>query len=69
MSGFLLTKREREIFQLLIQDYTTKEIAEKLQISEKTVRNHISNTIQKLGVSSRTQALVELLRLQELSIN
>ncbi|MGM9944766.1 MAG: LuxR C-terminal-related transcriptional regulator [Lysinibacillus sp.] len=68
-SGFLLTKREREIFQLLIEDYSTKEISEKLQISEKTVRNHISNTIQKLGVSSRTQALVELLRLQELSLN
>ncbi len=69
MSGFLLTKRERQIFQLLIQDYSTKEIAEQLSISEKTVRNHISNTIQKLGVSSRTQALVELLRLRELSIN
>ena len=68
-SGFLLTKREREIFQLLIEDYSTKEISEKLQISEKTVRNHISNTIQKLGVSSRTQALVELLRPQELSLN
>ncbi|MFF5994416.1 LuxR C-terminal-related transcriptional regulator [Lysinibacillus sp. KU-BSD001] len=68
-SGFLLTKREREIFQLLIEDYSTKEISKKLQISEKTVRNHISNTIQKLGVSSRTQALVELLRLQELSLN
>ena len=68
-SGFLLTKREREIFQLLIEDYSTKEISKKLQISEKSVRNHISNTIQKLGVSSRTQALVELLRLQELSLN
>ena len=68
-SGFLLTKREREIFQLLIEDYSTKDISKKLQISEKTVRNHISNTIQKLGVSSRTQALVELLRLQELSLN
>lgn len=64
----LLTKREREIFQLLIADYTTKEIAQHLSISEKTVRNHISNTIQKLGVSSRTQALVELLRLQQISI-
>ena len=67
-SRVILTKREREIFQLLIEDYTTKEIAASLQISEKTVRNHISNTIQKLGVSSRTQALVELLRLNELSL-
>ena len=65
----LLTKREREIFQLLIEDYSTKDIATKLGISEKTIRNHISNTIQKLGVSSRTQALIELLRLQELFLN
>ncbi|MGN7476853.1 helix-turn-helix domain-containing protein [Solibacillus silvestris] len=65
----LLTKREREIFELLIKDYSTREISTKLGISEKTVRNHISNTIQKLGVSSRTQAILELLRLQELSIN
>lgn len=68
MHRSLLTKREREIFQLLIADYTTKDIAQHLHISEKTVRNHISNTIQKLGVSSRTQALVELLRLQQISI-
>ena len=67
-SRVVLTKREREIFQLLIEDFTTKEIALSLQISEKTVRNHISNTIQKLGVTSRTQALVELLRLNELSL-
>lgn len=67
-SRIILTKREREIFQLLIEDFTTKEIAAKLNISEKTVRNHISNTIQKLGVTSRTQALVELLRLNELSL-
>lgn len=62
----LLTKREREIFNLLIDDYTTKEIAGQLGISEKTVRNHISNTIQKLGVSGRAQAILELLRLEEL---
>ncbi|MCW4679939.1 LuxR C-terminal-related transcriptional regulator [Bacillus pumilus] len=39
----LLTKREREVFELLVQDKTTKEIASELFISEKTVRNHISN--------------------------
>lgn len=68
-SRIILTKREREIFQLLILDHTTRDIAVKLGISEKTVRNHISNTIQKLGVKSRTQALVELLRLNELSLS
>ena len=47
---------------------TTKEIAEKLLISEKTVRNHISNVMQKLGVSGRASAVVELIKLKELSI-
>ncbi|MDW0112962.1 LuxR C-terminal-related transcriptional regulator [Sporosarcina saromensis] len=65
----LLTAREREIFNLLVNDHTTKEIAGRLGISEKTVRNHISNTIQKLGVSGRAQAIVELLRLGELKLN
>lgn len=64
----LLTKREREIFNLLMIEHSTKDIAEKLSISEKTVRNHISNAIQKLGVSNRSQAIIELLRLQELSL-
>lgn len=64
----LLTKREREVFELLVQDKTTKEIAAKLFISEKTVRNHISNTMQKLGVKGRSQAVIELIRLGELKI-
>ena len=65
----LLTKREREIFNLLIIEHSTREIAEKLGISEKTVRNHISNAIQKLGVSNRSQAIIELLRLKELTLD
>ena len=64
----LLTKREREIFELLIQDYSTKDISLKLNISEKTVRNHISNAMQKLGVKGRSQAVVELLRMGELHL-
>lgn len=63
-----LTKREREIFELLIKNNTTKEIASKLYISEKTVRNHISNVIQKLSVKSRTQAIIELLKINEISL-
>ena len=65
----ILTNRERQIFQLLVEDNSTKEISALLSISEKTVRNHISNTIQKLGGSGRSQAIVELLRLGELSLN
>jgi Response regulator containing a CheY-like receiver domain and an HTH DNA-binding domain len=64
----LLTKREKEVFELLVQDKTTKEIARQLFISEKTVRNHISNVMQKLGVKGRSQAVVELVRLGELKI-
>ena len=64
----LLTKREREVFELLVQDKTTKEIASELFISEKTVRNHISNAMQKLGVKGRSQAVVDLLRMGELEL-
>lgn len=64
----LLTNREREVFELLVQDKTTKDIAQQLFISEKTVRNHISNVMQKLNVKGRSQAVVELVRLGELEI-
>ena len=64
----ILTKREKEVFELLILNKTTKEIASKLNISEKTVRNHISNAMQKLGVKARAAAVVELLKLRELSL-
>ena len=68
MDRTILTKREKEIFTLLIQNKTTKEIAEELNISEKTVRNHISNTMQKLGVKGRAQAVVELLRMKVITL-
>ena len=62
MENRLLTKREQEIFDLLALNKTTKEIAKELKISEKTVRNHISNTMQKLGVKGRCNAIIELLK-------
>jgi len=68
MTKGILTKREREVFELLIKNKTTGEIAEELGISEKTVRNHISNAMQKLGVKGRAGAVVELLKLGELSL-
>ena len=64
----ILTNREKEIFNLLITNKTTKEISNKLNISEKTVRNHISNVMQKLGVVSRSSAVIELIKLNELFI-
>ena len=68
MKKGILTNREHEVFELLIDNKTTNEIAEELKISEKTVRNHISNAMQKLGVKGRASAVVELLKLGELSI-
>ena len=62
----ILTPREQEIFNLLIENNNTKDIAEKLKISEKTVRNHISNVMQKLGTKGRAATVVELIKLKEL---
>jgi LuxR family transcriptional regulator of spore coat protein len=64
----ILTKREKEIFELLVLNKSTKDIADYLDISEKTIRNHISNAIQKLGVKGRAQAVVELIKLGEITI-
>jgi len=64
----ILTKREKQIFEMLIINKTTKDIANELNISEKTVRNHISNVMQKLSVKGRASAVVELLRLGEISL-
>ncbi|MEO2188439.1 LuxR C-terminal-related transcriptional regulator [[Clostridium] innocuum] len=49
-------------------NYSTKEIAKLMNISDKTVRNHISNVMLKLGVKGRAQAVVELLKLEELTL-
>ena len=68
MTKSILTKREREVFNLLIISKTTHEIATYLNINEKTVRNHISNVMQKLGVKSRSSAVIELLKLNEISL-
>ena len=64
----ILTPREKEIYMLLIDNYTTKSIANELKKKKKTVRNHISNVMQKLGVNGRASAVVELIKLKELSI-
>lgn len=64
----ILTNREQEIFEKLIKNESTKMIAQELKISEKTVRNHISNAMQKIGVNGRASAVVELIRLKEIDI-
>lgn len=68
MKKSILTKREKEVFELLVLNKTTKDIAACLGISEKTVRNHVSNAMQKMGVKGRAAAVVELLRLNEISL-
>ncbi len=53
-----LTKREIEVLKLLTVGMYNKEVAEKLSISERTVKNHISNIFKKINVTDRTQAAV-----------
>lgn len=68
MSKSILTKREKEIFELLVLNKTTKDISDYLNISEKTIRNHISNVMQKLNVKGRSGAIIELIKLGEINI-
>lgn len=59
-----LTAREREILQLLAVGVSaTDELADRLYISQKTVKNHLASIFQKLAVSDRTQAAIEAIRL------
>lgn len=53
-----LSPREREVLALITEGLANAEIGERLSISEKTVRNHISNLFDKLGVWTRAQAMV-----------
>ncbi len=53
-----LTKREVEVLKLITEGLLNKEIAHRLCISEKTVKNHVSNIFKKIEVSDRTQAAV-----------
>lgn len=54
----LLTRRECEVLQLLADGQSNRTIGETLYISEKTVKNHVSNILQKMNVNDRTQAVV-----------
>ena len=64
----ILTHREKQIFQMITQNLSTASIAETLNISEKTVRNHISNVMNKLGATSRAYALLELVKMKEIEL-
>ncbi len=58
----LLTRREMEVLKLLSVGLYNKEIGEKLNISERTVKNHISSIFKKIDVADRTQAAVFSIR-------
>ena len=57
-----LTEREREILSLIADGRNNHQIAEKLVISEKTVKTHVSNILNKLNLDDRTQAAIYALR-------
>lgn len=57
-----LTERENEVLHLIADGLNNREIAEKLFISEKTVKTHVSSILSKLGLADRTQAAIYALR-------
>jgi DNA-binding NarL/FixJ family response regulator len=59
----LITKREEEVLQLIADGASTTEVAEKLYISVKTVKNHLASIYQKLDSRDRTQAVLRAVRM------
>ena len=57
-----LTERERQVLALLGEGHANKELAQRLYISERTARTHVSNVLRKLGLTSRTQAALVAVR-------
>lgn len=57
-SDFGVTSREREVIELIVAGYTNKDLARKLNISEHTVKHHLSNIFDKLGVSNRLELVL-----------
>jgi DNA-binding NarL/FixJ family response regulator len=51
-----LTAREREVLGLVVEGFANKQIARRMGISEKTVKGHLTNLFQRIGVADRTQA-------------
>ena len=58
-----LSERETDVLRLLAQGYSNKDLAQSLNLSEKTVKTHVSNILGKLGVPSRTQAALYAVRI------
>jgi len=60
--GLDLTKREREVLALMIEELNNTQIAGRLTVSPSTIKSHVSNILAKLGVASRTEAVTLALR-------
>ncbi len=58
-----ITKREEEVLQLIADGCSTPEVAERLYISQKTVKNHLASIYQKLDARDRTQAVLQAVRM------
>lgn len=61
-NDLILTDREQEIFQLIVENYSNQEISQKLFISEATVKTHVSSILRKTGQSNRSQAVLYALK-------
>jgi len=59
----MVTKREEEVLQLIADGCSTPEVAERLYISQKTVKNHLASIYQKLDARDRTQAVLQAVRM------
>ena len=62
-SAEIVTKREEEVLQLIADGCATPEVAERLYISQKTVKNHLASIYQKLDARDRTQAVLRAVRM------
>ena len=65
----VVTRREEEVLQLIADGCSTPEVAEKLYISQKTVKNHLASIYQKLDARDRTQAVLQAVRMGIVSLD
>ncbi len=64
-----LTARETEILNYIAQGYLNKQIAAKLEISEQTIKNHVTSILRKLNANARTEAVVVAIKQGLISID
>ncbi|MCP5029192.1 MAG: response regulator transcription factor [Actinomycetia bacterium] len=65
----IITRREEEVLQLIADGCSTPEVAERLYISQKTVKNHLASIYQKLDARDRTQAVLRAVRMGIVSLH